>query len=51
MFRVGVDPEPGAVICNATAEQQAAMDAVYAEIASGAFAGEFGAIQGAAYGG
>ena len=51
MFRVGVDPEPGAVICNATAEQQAAMDAVYAEIASGAFAGEFGAIKGAAYGG
>ena len=34
-----------------TAEQQAAMDAVYAEIASGAFAGEFGAIKGAAYGG
>ncbi|MCH2443762.1 MAG: BMP family ABC transporter substrate-binding protein, partial [Acidimicrobiales bacterium] len=51
MFRVGVDPEPGAIICNATAEQQAAMDAVYAEIASGAFAGEFGAIKGAAYGG
>jgi basic membrane lipoprotein Med (substrate-binding protein (PBP1-ABC) superfamily) len=51
VFRVGVDSEPGAVICNATADQQAAMDSVYAEIASGAFAGEFGAIKGAAYGG
>ena len=29
-FRVGVDPEPGAVICNPTPEQQAAMDDVYA---------------------
>ena len=34
-FRVGVDPEPGAVICNPTADQQAAMDALYARIASG----------------
>ena len=51
VFRVGVDSEPGAVICNATADQQAAMDSVYAEIASGAFAAEFGAIKGAAYGG
>ena len=34
-FKVGVDPEPGAVICNATPEQQAAMDAVYAQIAVG----------------
>ena len=51
VFKVGVDAEPGAVICNATADQQAAMDAVYAEIASGAFAGDFGAIKGVAYGG
>ena len=51
VFKVGVDAEPGAVICNATADQQAAMDAVYAEIASGAFADDFGAIKGAAYGG
>ena len=43
-FKVGVDPEPGAVICNATPEQQAAMDAVYAQIASGDLADEFGAI-------
>jgi len=50
VFRVGVDPEPGAVICNATADQQAAMDAVYAEIADGAFAAEFGAIKAEAYG-
>ncbi len=26
-FQVGIDPEPGAVICDATAEQQTAMDA------------------------
>ena len=51
MFKVGVDPEPGAVICNANDEQQAAMDAVYAEIASGALAGDFGAIKGEAYSG
>lgn len=51
LFKVGVDPEPGAVICDATAEQQAAMDAVYAEIAADTFAGEFGAIKGEAYAG
>lgn len=34
-FLVGVDPEPGAVICNATADEQAQMDAVYKEIADG----------------
>jgi len=50
VFKVGVDPEPGAVICNATADQQAAMDAVYADIASGAFDAEFGAIKAEAYG-
>ena len=32
-FKVGVDPEPGAVICNATPEEQAAMDEVYRQIA------------------
>ena len=32
-FRVGIDPEPGAVICEPTPEQQAAMDEVYAQIA------------------
>ena len=51
VFRVGVDPEPGAVICNATDEQQAAMDEVYAQIANGDFAAEFGAIKGQAYSG
>lgn len=50
VFRVGVDPEPGAVICDATPEQQAAMDEVYAQIANGDFAAEFGAIKGEAYG-
>ena len=34
-FKVGVDPQTGARICNPTPEQQAAMDALYAQIASG----------------
>jgi basic membrane protein A and related proteins len=50
-FLVGVDPEPGAVICDATPEQQAAMDEVYARIANGDFAEAFGAIKGEAYAG
>jgi len=50
LFKVGIDPEPGAVICDATPEQQAAMDEVYAQIANGDFAGDFGAIKGQAYG-
>ena len=48
-FKVGVDPEPGAVICNPTADQKAAMDAVYAQIASGALDAQFGAIDAAAF--
>jgi basic membrane protein A and related proteins len=48
-FKVGVDPEPGAEICNATADEQAAMDAVYAQIASGDLADELGAINGIAF--
>ncbi len=51
VFQVGIDPEPGAVICNATDSQQAAMDSMYADIASGMYAGDFGAIKGQAYGG
>ena len=51
VFRVGVDPEPGAVICRAIDELQAAMDEVYAQIANGDFAAEFGAIKGQAYSG
>lgn len=50
-FKVGIDPEPGAVICDATPEQQTAMDEVYAQIANGDFAADFGAIKGQAYGG
>jgi basic membrane protein A len=50
-FHVGVDPEPGAVICDATPEQQEAMDQVYADIAAGTYAVDFGAIKGEAYGG
>ena len=48
-FKVGIDPEPGAVICNATPDQQAAMDAVYKQIAAGDLAGEFGKIAGVAF--
>jgi len=48
-FRVGVDPEPGAVICDATPEQQTAMDDVYAQIAAGEFTEAFGAIKAEAY--
>jgi basic membrane protein A len=48
-FKVGVDPEPGAVICDATPEEQAAMDAVYAEIANGDHAEALGAIAAEAF--
>ena len=48
-FKVGVDPEPGAVICNATPEEQAKMDAVYKEIADGKHADELGAIAAEAF--
>jgi basic membrane protein A len=51
VFRVGIDPEPGAEICDPTPEQQAAMDDVYAQIAAGDFAADFGAIKGQAYSG
>ena len=44
-FKVGVDPEPGAVICDPTPEQQQAMDDVYAQIAGGELADELGADQ------
>ncbi len=50
-FKVGVDPEPGAIICDATADQQTALDDVYAAIAAGDFAADFGAIKGEAYAG
>ncbi len=49
VFHVGVDKEPGAVICGASAEDQAAMDAVYTKIAAGDYAADFGAIKGKAY--
>lgn len=49
-FRVGIDPQPGAVICDATDEQQAAMDEVYQRIADGELEGLFGQIAGEAYG-
>ena len=37
------------MICEPTPEQQAAMDDVYAQIAAGEFAEEFGAIAAEAY--
>jgi basic membrane protein A and related proteins len=48
-FKVGVDPEPGAVICNATADEQAKMDEVYRQIAAGEHADELGAIAAQAF--
>jgi len=50
-FKVGVDPEPGAVICNATPDQQAAMDAVYKDIAAGKFTDQFNQIDATAFAG
>lgn len=48
-FKVGVDPEPGAVICNPTPDEQTAMDALYAQIGSGELDGLFGQIAGQAF--
>jgi basic membrane protein A len=48
-FKVGVDPEPGAVICDATAEEQSAMDEVYRQIAEGEHAEALGAIAAEAF--
>lgn len=50
-FSVGVDPEPGAVICKPTDDQQTAMDAIYTRIAAGEFAAKFGEISGKAFAG
>jgi basic membrane protein A and related proteins len=44
-FRVGADPQPGAVICDPTPEQQAAMDDVFASIAAGDFTDQFFALK------
>jgi basic membrane protein A len=51
VFRVGVDPEPGAEICDPTPEEAAAMEELYAQIAAGDFVDAFGAIKGQAYSG
>jgi basic membrane protein A and related proteins len=48
-FKVGVDPEPGAVICAPTPEQQAAMDDIYTRIGAGEFDAKFGEIAGIAF--
>ncbi|MBI5089492.1 MAG: BMP family ABC transporter substrate-binding protein [Actinobacteria bacterium] len=48
-FKVGVDPEPGAVICDPTPEQQTAMDEVYAQIGSGELDAMLGEISGTAF--
>ena len=51
VFHVGIDPEPGAEICDPTPEQKTAMDDVYAAIAAGDLAEDFGVIKGQAYSG
>ncbi len=51
-FSPGTEPDvAGAVICEATAEQQAEMDAAYALVASGDLDEQFGAIAAEAFGG
>jgi len=50
-FKVGVDPEPGAVICNPTPDEQAAMDAIYKDIADGKFTDQFAQIDATAFAG
>lgn len=51
LFRVGIDPEPGAVICKPTPDQQSVMDLAYARIASGELANSFTEIKAEAYSG
>jgi len=52
VYSPGEEPDvAGAVICDATADQQAEMDEAYALVASGDLDGDFGAIAGQAYGG
>ena len=51
VFHVGVDSEPGAEICGATAEMEAALQEAYDLVASGDLNDEFGAIKGEAYAG
>ena len=51
VFRVGVDPQPGAEICDPTPEQATAMEDLYGQIAAGDFVDAFGAIKGQAYAG
>lgn len=52
VYSPGTDPDvAGAVICDATPEQQAAMDAAYALVASGDLDAQFGEIAAEAFGG
>lgn len=48
-FHVGQDPEPGAIICDPTDEQQAAMDEVYRRVGSGELDDAFFEIKKKAY--
>lgn len=50
-FRVGVDPEPGAVICRATPEAASAMQRLSQDIAAGRYTATFAEIRTKAYGG
>ena len=50
-FKVGVDPEPGAVICKPTPDQQTKMDDVYSQIATGKLDALLGEISGKAFAG
>ncbi len=48
-FKVGVDPQPGAVICKPTAEQTTAMQGVYKDIAANKYGDQFFALKKAIY--
>jgi basic membrane protein A len=50
-FHVGVDPEPGARICDPTPEQTTEMEAAFADVAAGTFSDAFDKIKGKAYSG
>lgn len=44
-FKVGVDPQPGAVICNPTGTEKSEMDAIFKRIAANEFGDAFFAVK------
>ncbi len=50
-FHVGVDPEPGARICDPTSEQTSEMDTAFADVAAGTYDDVFAEIKSEAFSG